>query len=186
LETYGLALSSFGFSFLETSTSYANEWLTGYGSYYHMAKDDTIFFALNECNTKKIFVGDDRSLNIVGFETFQLVLNPFCVSPLFLFFPFLFLPLLFPFYIFPSLISHIPLFFPFFVVTRLPDLVVFTMFVDFRTCRIPDLYYALFTSISVCPTRLLFLHHKFSNFQNCRTTCYTSTYHRVRLTYPNT
>ena len=31
-----------------------------------MAKDKAIFSALNECNTKKIFVGDDRSLSVVG------------------------------------------------------------------------------------------------------------------------
>jgi hypothetical protein len=30
-----------------------------------MAKDKVIFYALNECNTKKIFVGDDRSLSVV-------------------------------------------------------------------------------------------------------------------------
>ena len=32
-----------------------------------MANDKAIFYALNECNTKKIFVGDDRSLTVVGF-----------------------------------------------------------------------------------------------------------------------
>jgi hypothetical protein len=31
-----------------------------------MTKDKGIFSPLNECNTKKIFVGDDRSLSIVG------------------------------------------------------------------------------------------------------------------------
>ena len=31
-----------------------------------MAKDKDIFYALNECNTKKIFVGDDRSPSVVG------------------------------------------------------------------------------------------------------------------------
>jgi hypothetical protein len=37
-----------------------------------MAKDKDIFSDLNECNTKKIFVGDDRSLSVVGFETVQV------------------------------------------------------------------------------------------------------------------
>jgi hypothetical protein len=37
-----------------------------------MAKDKAIFSALNECSTKKIFVGDDRSLSVVGFGTIQV------------------------------------------------------------------------------------------------------------------
>ena len=37
-----------------------------------MAKDKSIFFALNECDTKTIFVGDDRSLSVVGYGTIQV------------------------------------------------------------------------------------------------------------------
>jgi hypothetical protein len=37
-----------------------------------MAKDKAIFSSLNECNTKKIFVGDDRSLSVVGCGTIQV------------------------------------------------------------------------------------------------------------------
>jgi hypothetical protein len=37
-----------------------------------MAKDKAIFSALNECNTKEIFVGDDRSLSVVGSRTIQV------------------------------------------------------------------------------------------------------------------
>ena len=37
-----------------------------------MAKDKAICFSLNECNTKKIFVGDDRSLSVVGFGTIRV------------------------------------------------------------------------------------------------------------------
>jgi hypothetical protein len=37
-----------------------------------MAKDKAIFSSLNECNTKQIFVGDDRSLSVVGSRTIQL------------------------------------------------------------------------------------------------------------------
>jgi hypothetical protein len=48
------------------------EWLIDSRSSYHMAKDKSIFTALNECNTKKIFLGDDRSLNVVGSGTIQV------------------------------------------------------------------------------------------------------------------
>ena len=34
-----------------------------------MAKDQSIFSAMHECNTKQIFVGDDRSLSVVGSGT---------------------------------------------------------------------------------------------------------------------
>ena len=37
-----------------------------------MSKDRDIFSTLNECNTKKIFVGDDRSLSVEGFGTVQV------------------------------------------------------------------------------------------------------------------
>ena len=31
-----------------------------------MAKDQAIFSTMHECNTKQIFVGDNRSLSVVG------------------------------------------------------------------------------------------------------------------------
>jgi hypothetical protein len=37
-----------------------------------MAKDKAIFSSPNECNTKKIYVGDDRSLSVVGSRTVQV------------------------------------------------------------------------------------------------------------------
>jgi len=37
-----------------------------------IAKDKTIFYTPNECNTKQIFIGDVRSLNIVGSKRVQL------------------------------------------------------------------------------------------------------------------
>jgi hypothetical protein len=37
-----------------------------------MAKDKAIFSTLNECNTKKICVGDDRSPSVVGSGTVQV------------------------------------------------------------------------------------------------------------------
>jgi hypothetical protein len=59
------ALSASGFSFNTNSTSSSYEWLIDLGACYHMAKDKAIFSSLNECNTKKIFFGDDRSLSVV-------------------------------------------------------------------------------------------------------------------------
>jgi hypothetical protein len=64
--SHGHALSAFGFSFNITSNSSSDEWFIDSGASYHMAKDKYIFSGLNECNTKKIFVGDDRSLRVVG------------------------------------------------------------------------------------------------------------------------
>jgi hypothetical protein len=37
-----------------------------------MSKDKATFSTLNECNTKKIFVGDDRSLSVVGYGILQV------------------------------------------------------------------------------------------------------------------
>jgi hypothetical protein len=70
--SHGHALSSFGFSFNTNSTSSSDEWLIDSGASYHMAKDKAIFSTLNECNTKKIFVGDERSLSVVGSRTYQV------------------------------------------------------------------------------------------------------------------
>jgi hypothetical protein len=65
--SHGHALSTFGFSFNSTSTS--DEWFIDSGASYHMAKDRAIFSTLNECNTKQIFFGDDRSLGVEGSGT---------------------------------------------------------------------------------------------------------------------
>jgi hypothetical protein len=72
--SHGHALSTCGFSFNSnsTTTSSSDEWLIDSGASYHMAKDKAIFSALNECNTKKVFVGDDRSLSVVGSGTVQV------------------------------------------------------------------------------------------------------------------
>jgi hypothetical protein len=64
--SHGNALYAFGFSFNTTSTSSSDEWLFYSGASYHMDKNKDTFSFLNECNTKKIFVGDDRSLSVVG------------------------------------------------------------------------------------------------------------------------
>ena len=65
--SHGHALYASGFSFNSTSatTSSSDEWLNDLGASYHMGKDKAIFSSLNECNTKIIFVGDDRSLNFI-------------------------------------------------------------------------------------------------------------------------
>ena len=68
----GQALSAYGFALNVSSCSSSNEWLINSGASYHMAKDKAMFSGLNDCNTKQIFVGDDRSLNVVGTGTFHL------------------------------------------------------------------------------------------------------------------
>jgi hypothetical protein len=72
--SHGHALSSSGFSFNSnsTTTSSYDKWLIDSGASCHMAKDKAIFSSLNECNTKKKFVGDDRSLSVVGYGTVQV------------------------------------------------------------------------------------------------------------------
>jgi hypothetical protein len=51
-----------------------------------MTKDKSIFSSLNECNTNKIFVGDDRSLSVAGYGIVQVDNGHFndvlCVSSL--------------------------------------------------------------------------------------------------------
>jgi hypothetical protein len=72
LFSHGHALSASSFSFNKTYTSSSDEWIIDYGSSYHMAKDKDICYSLNECNTKKIFVGNDRSLSVEGSKTVQV------------------------------------------------------------------------------------------------------------------
>jgi hypothetical protein len=69
---HALSASGFSFNSNSTTTSSSVEWLIDSGASYHMVKDKAIFFSLNECNTKKIFVGDDRSLSVVGSGTIQV------------------------------------------------------------------------------------------------------------------
>jgi hypothetical protein len=69
--SHGHALSTSGFSFNTTSTS-SNEWFIDFEESYHMTKDKDIFSPLNEFNTKKIFVGYDRSLSVEGCGTIQV------------------------------------------------------------------------------------------------------------------
>jgi hypothetical protein len=84
--SHGHALSTSSFSFNATSTTSSDEWIIDYGASYHMDKDNAIFSPLNECNTNKIFVGDDRSLSVVGSGKVQVDNGHFndvlCVSSL--------------------------------------------------------------------------------------------------------
>ena len=51
------------------ASSYSYTASSSFGASYHMAKDQAIFSTMHECNTKEIFVGDDRSLSVVGSRT---------------------------------------------------------------------------------------------------------------------
>ena len=69
----GMALSACGcqasrssYALNVSSSSHSHEWLIDSGASYHMAKNKTMFSSLNDCNTKHIYVGDDRSLSVVG------------------------------------------------------------------------------------------------------------------------
>jgi hypothetical protein len=67
--SHGHALFVSFFSFNTPSTYTFDKWLIHFGASYHMAKDRDIFCTLNECSTKKIFIGDDRSLSVEGSGT---------------------------------------------------------------------------------------------------------------------
>ena len=66
--SHGHALCDSGYSYTASFSSTSNEWLIDSGASYHMAKDQTIFSTMHECNTKQIFIGDDRSWSVVGFR----------------------------------------------------------------------------------------------------------------------
>ena len=67
--SHGHALCASGYPYTASSSSTSNEWVIDYGASYHMAKDQAIFSTMHECNTKQIFVGDERSLSVVGYGT---------------------------------------------------------------------------------------------------------------------
>jgi hypothetical protein len=70
--SHGHAPYSYGLSFNATYTSFSDEFVIDFGESYHMEKNNAIFSSLNECNPKKIFFGDDRSLSVVGSGTIQV------------------------------------------------------------------------------------------------------------------
>ena len=67
--SHGHALCASGYSYTASSSSTSIEWFIDSRASYHMHKDKAIFSTMHECNTKKIFVGDDRSLRVVGSGT---------------------------------------------------------------------------------------------------------------------
>jgi hypothetical protein len=70
--SHGHALYASSFSFNVASTSSSDKWLIDSGESYHMDKYKDIFSPLNDCNTNKIFFGDDRSLSVVGSGIIQV------------------------------------------------------------------------------------------------------------------
>ena len=86
LSTCGCQTSRSGYALNVSSSSPSHEWLIDSGASYHMAKEKSMFSSLNDCNTKHIYVGDDRSLRVVGSGTIHLDNGQFndvlCVSTL--------------------------------------------------------------------------------------------------------
>ena len=72
LSACGCQASKSGYALNVSSSSPSHEWLIDFEASYHMAKNKSIFFSLNDCNTKHIYVGDDRSLSVVGSGTIHL------------------------------------------------------------------------------------------------------------------
>lgn len=68
----GFQASRSGYALNVSSSSHSHEWLIDLGASYHMAKNKAMFSSLNYCNTKSIYVGDDRSLSVVGTGTIYL------------------------------------------------------------------------------------------------------------------
>jgi hypothetical protein len=57
---------------VSSSSSSSHEWLIDSRISYHMGKYKVVFSTLNDCNTKTIFIGDDRSLSVEGSRTIHL------------------------------------------------------------------------------------------------------------------
>ena len=74
----GHAVYAFGYTpstsnyALNVSSSSPTKWLIEYGSSYHMAKGEAMFLALNDYNTKNIYVGNDISHSVRGFGTIHI------------------------------------------------------------------------------------------------------------------
>ena len=72
LSTSAYVSSSSGYALNVSSSSSSHEWLIDSGASYHMGKDKVVFSTLNDCNTKNIFVGDDRSLSVEWYGTIMV------------------------------------------------------------------------------------------------------------------
>ena len=64
LSACGCQASRSGYALNVSSSSHSHEWLIDSRAFYHMAKNKATFSYLNDCNTKNIYVGDDRSLSV--------------------------------------------------------------------------------------------------------------------------
>lgn len=71
LSAFACASSRLGYA-LNASSYSSHEWLIDFGASYHMDKDKSVFSTLKDCNTKNIFVGDDRYLSVEGYGTIHL------------------------------------------------------------------------------------------------------------------
>ena len=72
LSTFVYAPSKLGYALNVTYSSPSQEWLIDFGTSYHMGKYKVVFSALNNCNTKNIYVGDDRYFSVIGSRTTHL------------------------------------------------------------------------------------------------------------------
>src|SRR6202020_1748453 len=72
LSACGCQASRSGYALNVSSSSHSHEWLIDSGSSYHMAKNKAMFSSLNDCNTKNLYIGDDRSLSVVGTRTVHI------------------------------------------------------------------------------------------------------------------
>jgi hypothetical protein len=70
LSSSAYASSRLGYALNASSSSH--EWLIDSRASYHTGKDKAMFSTLKDCNTKNIFVGDDRSLSVEGFGKVHL------------------------------------------------------------------------------------------------------------------
>eukprot|EP00253_Pinus_taeda_P032467 PITA_32467 len=72
LSACGCQASQSGYALNVFSSSHSHEWLIDSRASYHMTENKAMFSSLNDCNTKNIYVGDDRSLSVVGTATVYL------------------------------------------------------------------------------------------------------------------
>ena len=66
LSACGCQVSRSGYALNVSSSSHSHEWLIDSRASYHMTKNKAMFSSLNDCNMKFFYVGDDRSLSVVG------------------------------------------------------------------------------------------------------------------------
>eukprot|EP00253_Pinus_taeda_P028273 PITA_28273 len=72
LSACGYQASRSGYALNVSSSSHSHEWPIDSRASYHMAKNKAMFSSLNDCNTKNIYVGDDRSLVVLGTGTVHI------------------------------------------------------------------------------------------------------------------